>query len=340
MSLNSLPLEDFLRTEGAILDVRSPGEFEQGHLPGALNLPLFSNEERAKIGTIYKQICPEKAVEEGFKLVGPRLHAFILEAKQLCSPGLGARIHCWRGGMRSEFVANILRMAGLTAYTLKGGYKTFRRWTLSTLELPLSLKVVGGLTGSGKTEILKSLKELGEQTLDLEAFAGHRGSSFGILGKPPQISHEQFENALAFAIHHLDHTRPIWLEDESRNLGQCAIPNQLFFQMSNAPLFLVERPITERLAILREDYSHFPSEELCFATQKLKKRLGDVRTQEICSLFHDQKFDEAVTLLLSYYDPSYSYTLKKRSQLILRLQDEGLTNLEWAKKLKDDTKYH
>ncbi|WP_416670847.1 tRNA 2-selenouridine(34) synthase MnmH [Egbenema bharatensis] len=179
-----LPLSSFLTTPGIILDVRSPAEYEQGHIPGAVSFPLFSNEERAIVGTCYKQQGREQAIELGFEIAGPKCAEFVRRAKGL-APDRLVRVHCWRGGMRSEAIAWILKMAGLRVSVLEGGYKSFRRWVLSCFDQPKPILILGGMTGAGKTVILQELAVRGAQVLDLEALANHRGSSYGNLGLPP-----------------------------------------------------------------------------------------------------------------------------------------------------------
>src|SRR3989339_1355584 len=177
-----------------IIDVRSPGEYEHAHIPGALALPLFSNEERAEVGTIYKQRGRVQAVQKGLEFVGPKLKDFTKFALKLNSDEL--LIHCWRGGMRSSAMAWLLETVGINCSLLKDGYKAYRNHVLESFDLPYKILLLGGYTGSGKTEILSALKEAGEQVVDLEGLSNHKGSAFGALGQGIQPSSEQFENTL------------------------------------------------------------------------------------------------------------------------------------------------
>jgi len=179
-----------------VIDVRSPGEFVRGHIPGAHSVPLFTDEERAVVGTLYKQQGRDAAVREGLRIVGPKLATIVDEARALAPDGrIG--VHCWRGGERSGSVAWLLDKAGFTeVFTLKRGYKAFRQHVLEAFNMPHDLRVLGGYTGTGKTETLAHLRELGEQVIDLEGLAHHKGSSFGALGEEPQPTTEHFENLL------------------------------------------------------------------------------------------------------------------------------------------------
>ncbi|MBK8554971.1 MAG: tRNA 2-selenouridine(34) synthase MnmH [Lewinellaceae bacterium] len=210
--------------ERVLLDVRSPGEYAQGHIPGAFSFPLFSDEERARVGTTYKQANPEAALLLGLDLVGPKMGHFVVEALKL-SRNKKLAVHCWRGGQRSKSMAWLLRLAGCDVVTLNGGYKAFRHEALDQYHLhPYNLRVVGGRTGSGKTKVLQALRDMGEQIIDLEGLAHHKGSAFGAIGEQEQPSVEQFENDLFFALRALDPQKRIWIENESRSIGRVYIP--------------------------------------------------------------------------------------------------------------------
>lgn len=230
MSVEKTDITQFLRLaqQFPVLDVRSPGEFDHAHIPGALNLPLFTDEERKVVGTAYKQQGRETAIRTGLDYFGPKMRTMVEEAERLLSmahwepgtancplptahwePGAANRplptahcilVHCWRGGMRSAAVAWLLDLYGFRVYTLAGGYKQFRRHVLGSFSLPMPLKVLGGYTGSGKTRVLKQLAQNGERVIDLETMASHRGSAFGDLGEKPQPSQEMFENILGMEL--------------------------------------------------------------------------------------------------------------------------------------------
>jgi len=334
-------ISDFLTAAGPILDVRSPGEFEQGHIPGAISFPLFSNEERAQVGTCYKQQSREQAVELGFDLVGPKLGDFIRQAKAIlrergCANASTVRIHCWRGGMRSSAIAWALNLAGFHTTTLQGGYKSFRQWVRSTLATPKQIVLLGGMTGTAKTDILHALIEQGEQVLDLEGYANHRGSSYGALCLPPQPSTEQFENLLARQWHSFDAQQPTWIEAESRRVGSCRIPAELFDQMEAAFALEITRPVAERVALLVKIYGQANTEELVAATERIRKRLGGQRTQDAIAAIKAGDLTTAVTITLDYYDRTYRYGLEQRDHPVPEVNVSGLSPQQAAKHLKQE----
>ncbi len=327
-----LTIDEFLTASGPILDVRSPGEYEQGHIPDAVSLPLFSNEERAQVGTCYKQESREQAVELGFEIVGPKFADFIRTAKKN-APEKTVRIHCWRGGMRSGAVAWALNLAGFKTVTLTGGYKAFRQWVRRTVATPKPIILLGGMTGTAKTDILHALAQQGEQMLDLEGYANHRGSSFGALCLPPQPSTEHFENLIATEWHQFDGNRPIWVEAESRSVGPCRIPAELFEQMETAFALEIVRPIAERLALLVDIYGQADPDELIAATERIRKRLGGQRTQEAVALAKAGDLTAAVAILLTYYDRAYRYGLEQRDRTVPEVDVTGLSPIQAAQRL-------
>ncbi len=208
-----LAIDAFLAESGTVVDVRSPAEFSQGHIPGALNLPLFPDSERAEVGTLYRHAGRLAAVRRGLALVGPRLETLAegLLAAHGRNPGQTLRLHCWRGGLRSASMAWLATTLGLPVVVLAGGYKAYRQWVLSLMERPWPIRLLGGRTGAGKTELLLALGAKGVAVVDLEGLAHHRGSSFGGLGLPPQPSVEHFENRLALALQRHRGAPEIWL---------------------------------------------------------------------------------------------------------------------------------
>lgn len=333
--VKAVVLTEFLTVEGIILDVRSPSEYQWAHIPGAINLPLFTDEERAVIGTLFKKQGQEVAVEEGLRLVGPKMLPLVRQAKQILG-GAPAKVHCWRGGMRSSSVAWLLKTAGISTMVLQGGYKAFRQHVCQLWEnIPkakLRLLVLGGMTGSGKTVMLERLRQRGEQVLNLEEVAKHRGSSYGGVGLNEQPSHEQFENALALAWGALDLARQIWVEDESRMIGRCQIPANLFEGMKTAPLALIDRPVNERIRHLVEIYGAVPRQQLVEATQRLERRLGTQRTREAIQYIEQDHLMSAVEIILGYYDAAYGYGLKKQKRQfdVVRCDEaSSKTTIEW-----------
>jgi tRNA 2-selenouridine synthase len=326
--------DKLLTSPGVILDVRSPSEHTQGHIPGSIAFPLFTDDERSQVGICYKQQGRDAAVELGFAIAGPKCAEFVKRAKAL-APDRQVRVHCWRGGMRSEAIAWILSMAGMQVSVLMGGYKAFRKWVQATLELPRPIIVLGGMTGSGKTAILSALAERGEQVLDLEHLAHHRGSSYGNLGLPPQPTTEQFENEIAMQWAQLDLHRPVWIEAESKRIGTCRIPEALFRQMERSPVLEVVRSRAERLASLVELYGMAEIDELVVATERIRKRLGGLRTQQAVDFLRQGKLTEACDIILSYYDKTYTYDLQRRQVTVDPIDLTGLSADESAQRLLD-----
>jgi tRNA 2-selenouridine synthase len=320
---------EFLDAPGIVLDVRSPAEYAQGHLPNAVSFPLFTNEERSQVGICYKQEGRDRAVELGFAIVGPKCADLIAEAKKLAADRQ-VRLHCWRGGMRSESVAWILRMAGLNVAVLEGGYKAFRRWAHHTFETAKPLIMLGGMTGTGKTVMLTALAEQGAQVLDLERLANHRGSSYGSLGLPTQPTNEQFENQLAMEWAGFELDRPLWVEAESRRIGVCRLPDPIFQQMDRAVIIEAIRSRAERLALLVELYGVADRAELITATERIRKKLGGLRTQQAVEYLQQGKLTEACNLILDYYDKTYTHDLRRRNVPIHSVDVTGLNPAEAA----------
>ena len=311
-----LPVDEFLKQAQTlpVIDVRSPGEYEHAHIPGAINIPLFDNEERALVGTKYKNAGKDAAVLVGLGLVGPKLADFVKRSKKLNPQGKEVLVHCWRGGMRSGSFAWLLDTAGLTASTLVGGYKAYRNAVLSSFIEPLNLLILGGKTGSGKTDILKELARHGEQIIDLEGLAHHKGSTYGAIGQLPQPATEQFENILFTEFQKLDLSgnRRIWLEDESRSIGSCFIPMPLWLQMRAAPVAFVDMPKACRVQRLVQEYTGIDHHLLVEATERIQKRLGGKVTKDALDALTRQDYATVADLTLDYYDKAYLHGLSLR----------------------------
>lgn len=292
-----------------LLDVRSPGEFARGHVPGAVSFPLFSDEERALVGTLYKQQGKDQALLKGLDLVGPKMAGFVRRAARL-APGRRVAVHCWRGGQRSRSMAWLLETAGFDVAVLAGGYKSYRRHVLEGFgQYAGPLIVLGGRTGSGKTKILHELAQSGEQILDLEALACHKGSAFGSIGETPQPTVEQFENDLAEALRRLDPARRVWVENESRSIGRVFIPDDFWQKLKAAPLFNIEIPETERVQNLVADYAGCDPAELEAAFGRIDRKLGGQRLKEALEALERRDFATAAEIALGYYDKTYQHGL-------------------------------
>lgn len=305
-----------------MLDVRSPGEYAKAHIPGALNLPLFSNEERKVVGTAYKQESRENAIKLGLDYFGPNMRPMV-EAVEAMTAGKGKKIYvyCWRGGMRSGAVAWLLDLYGFKVFALHGGYKTYRRLALELFEQEYPFSIVGGYTGSGKTELLLEMEKSGECLIDLEGLACHRGSAFGSLGQAPQPSQEMFENLLAAellrfsAIMAEKPDTAIWLEDESQRIGDLNLPINLWNYMRNRPLFFIDIPFEERLEHILANYGQYPAERLENAILRISKRLGGLETKNALQFLHEGDLKSCFRILLHYYDKWYLKGLKNRKNL-------------------------
>lgn len=316
MAVSTLTIAQYLQqsVKGApLLDVRTPAEYQNGHIPGALNLPLFSDAERADIGTIYKKQNPHQALLKGLEYVGPKMRALVESAKHLAPSGQVV-VHCWRGGQRSNSLAWLLSTAGMEVQVIQGGYKAYRQYLHQQLEaLPLQLLVVGGSTGSGKTAILYALQQLGEQIIDLELLARHKGSAFGALGEPGQPTVEQFENDLHEAFLQLDTSKRIWLENESKAIGRVYIPDALWQKIMAAPIFDLKIPLEIRVKRLLDDYACFPIDDLKASFFKIEKRLGGQHLKAALEALDQGNLGDAAKIALQYYDKAYQHhTLNKR----------------------------
>ncbi|HEV7347941.1 tRNA 2-selenouridine(34) synthase MnmH [Telluribacter sp.] len=306
--------DEFLKRAATlpVVDVRSPGEFGQGHIPAAVNIPLFSDEERAVVGTAYKQVSKDEALVQGLEYVGPKMADFVRQSKAL-APGGEILVHCWRGGMRSGSFAWLLETAGLKVATLVGGYKAYRNQVLDSFTQPRHLVVLGGKTGSGKTQVLAELRKLGEQVLDLEALAHHKGSSYGAIGQAPQPTSEQYENDIFREWQQLDPNRRIWVEDESRTVGRCFIPLAMWEQMRQAPVAFIDVPKEVRIRRLVREYACFDPALLYEATDRIQKRLGGQHHQAALRALDQQDYATVADITLTYYDKAYLHGLSLRN---------------------------
>lgn len=333
--LMALTVSQFLQqaVNCPILDVRSPGEFVQGHLPGAFSFPLFSDEERAKIGTLYKKEGHNPAVLLGLEMVGPKLAHFVRQA-EILAPNRGVLVHCWRGGMRSGSMAWLLQSAGFKVNTLAGGYKAFRHSVLNEVPLPQKLLVLGGYTGSRKTEILSELKKSGASVLDLEGLACHRGSAFGSIENLPQPTNEQFENEVFAVLFRLQNEKQVWVEDESNPIGKVHFQRQLFDRIRESHLAFLDISVESRIQYLVELYGSISAEELTKAFQRIAKRLGGQAVKEAMEALKVNDLKTAAALALQYYDKAYRNGLQNRTQTVLIAHFEEETQPELIVRLK------
>ncbi|WP_020569921.1 tRNA 2-selenouridine(34) synthase MnmH [Neolewinella persica] len=301
----------------ALLDVRSPGEYEEACLPGALNLPLFSNEERARVGTLYKQDSPDAALLEGLDIAGGKMRKLVETARKL-APGNKVVVHCWRGGQRSGSVAWLLERAGFEVGQLTGGYKATRKYIRQYLSEPRhQFKVLSAPTGSGKTPVLLAMREQGANVIDLEGLANHKGSAFGGLGEGPQPSSEAFENRLFAALRSIPEGEVVWLEDESRMIGHVYMSDEFYSRLVGSPIVILEQPMEWRIRHLVDNYASYPKEELIAAFTRIKKRLGGQHLKAAIEALAADDFAAAARIALVYYDKAYRHYGERRNAQVL-----------------------
>ena len=347
MALEKINIEQFLELakQHPVIDVRSPGEYKHAHIPGAHSLPLFTDEERKIVGTAYKQQSREQAIKVGLDFFGPKMKLMVEKAEGIIGNWqytIGKTtnaenplpiancllLYCWRGGMRSAGVAWLLDLYGFKVFTLIGGYKKFRNYVLDTFKLPFNFNILGGYTGSGKTELIKSLQQKGERVIDLEAIANHKGSAFGNIGLPQQPSQEMFENILAQELIEvrsrrsevgnplisdiIPQTSGIWLEDESQRIGQINIPNDLWKAMRQSPVYFLDIPFEERLKHIVQEYGNLEQEKVIDAIERISQKLGNLNAKTSISLLNEGKIAESFDILLKYYDKLYFKSLHNR----------------------------
>ena len=304
-----------LRDFDAILDARSPSEFAEDHLPGAINVPVLDDDERALVGTIYKRHSAFEAKRAGAPLVSYNIARHIETLFRDRPREWKPLVYCWRGGGRSGSLAHVLRQVGWDARRLEGGYKAFRKQVVVDLdELPgrFGFRVICGATGSGKSRLLESLVEEGAQVLDLEVLAAHRGSVLGELPDAPQPTQKSFETSLWTALSGFDPSRPVCVESESKKVGNLRVPDALITRMRDSECVRLEAGERERVALLREDYAHFESRPAALAEKLdcLAPLHGAERISQWKSLMAAGDWDSLVRELLeSHYDPAYRKSL-------------------------------
>lgn len=281
-------------------------------------MPLFDNEQRELVGTTYRRSGRQKAILTGLEIVGTRMRPLVEKALELTRHQSGepkVRLHCWRGGMRSQSVEWLLNQADFNVDRLDGGYKSFRQYVRQLFQRQWPFVVLSGLTGAGKTRQLRLLKQEGQQILDLEGLANHRGSAFGGIGMPTQPTTEMFENQLAWQLRSLNPQKRIWVEDESKKVGRCVVPDELFHQINGGPAIFMDVPRPARSKILHQDYGDLSSDEMIAAIQRITKRLGGQNAQAAIECIEANDRLNCCEILLDYYDRQY-----------LKAKERGLRN--------------
>lgn len=323
---HTISIADFLERSAKmpVVDVRSPGEFEKAHIPGARNIPMFDDAERKVVGTAYKQINREAAIYAGLDFMGAKMVKLVKEAERVAGRNKTLLVHCWRGGMRSQSMAWLFETIGITCFVLEGGYKTFRAHVREVYSRPCELRVVGGRTGSGKTAILHRLEKKGEQVIDLEGLANHKGSAFGALGEERQPSTEQFENDLSLKLSTLDPANRTWIEDESRNIGKCVIPGEFYEQMRSCPMYFLDISRELRAGHLVKDYAGYETEDLKKCVLKIERKLGGDRSKEAIDAIERADFYNTAMITLHYYDKAYMFSLDKNHKAYTKLESDEI----------------
>lgn len=301
----------------AIIDARSEAEYAEDRLPGAVNWPSLNNEERALVGTVYKQVSSFEARKRGAALVAANIARHI-EREVVDKPrDWRPLVYCWRGGKRSGVLADLLDQIGFRVTLVQGGYKAFRAAVLA--ELPglaqrLQFRVVCGLTGSGKTRLLQVLDATGEQVLDLEGLAEHRGSVLGVLPGQPQPSQKQFDMRVWEKLRGLDPARPVFVESESKKVGNVTVPQALIAAMRASPCIRLDLPLEERVELLLEDYAWFVREPEYFCGRL--EALRELRGASVIDTWQEkaragQVREVFAELLERHYDPGYTASIRR-----------------------------
>ena len=335
MIVEQLNIKDFIAKSSGelIIDVRSPIEFNKGHMTNAVNIPLFEDAERAEIGTLYKQQGKETAVTRGLEIVSPKMVPFVSKVKAL-SKNKKAFVYCFRGGMRSNSFSWLLNTSGLDSCILHGGYKAYRNYVLESFTKKKKIILLGGKTGSGKTDILKLLNKDFAQVIDLEKLANHKGSAFGAINEEKQNPQQIFENNLCYEFSLLDLSKPIVLENESQNIGYNRIPHALWLQMKEAAIIMLEIPFELRVQKLVDDYTTADIEALKKAVKKIAQQLGPLNTKLCLQYLDEGRLGDVASLSLSYYDKAYDFSFARQKQSGIVIQSETIDATINAEKVK------
>ena len=322
-----LTLHPWTESYSEIIDVRSPSEYAEDHIPTAINLPVLTDAERADVGALYKQVSPFTARKVGAALVAKNLAHHLNTHFADLPKEYHPLIYCWRGGQRSQSMALVLTQVGWQVTVLQHGYKTYRafvRAQLDSFPMQLSYRVLCGLTGTAKTEILRVLAQHQAQVLDLEALAQHRGSLLGAEWTSDQPSQKQFESQLLGALQALDPTQPVWIEAESSKIGQLHLPRSLWQAMQQAPCIEIQVPLACRVQGLLASYPHLIEHPLVLKQQlhQLKSRYGLAQIQVWDQLIETQQWPDLVKSLLTvHYDPCYRRSLQHHYTQVKQVYD-------------------
>lgn len=319
--MKDITVEELVRSKNFVpIDVRAPIEHKEASIPGSVNIPLFSNEERAEIGTIYKNSGDQTAKWRAMEIVSPKLPALLNEIRDLQKSGVQPVIHCWRGGSRSKAVASFLEFSGIPSIRLSGGYRAYREYILEQIPLLLPAKgvVLHGLTGTGKTDILKILQNKGYPVLDLEHMANHRGSLFGTIGIGDGHNQKTFDALLFERLNEIRGSQYFIIEAESKRIGRAVQPDLMMERKVDGTHFLINCSVESRINRIYGEYVAPFKDEVWFRDQilekirKIEKRLKNgVVVAELEEAAINKDYRNVISILFEhYYDPKYSHTLK------------------------------
>jgi len=331
---NTINIDEALRlADACFFDMRSPLEYAEGSIPGAVNVPIFDNAERAEIGTIYRQQAMETAKTRGLEIASAKLPGLVQRIKAAA----GRRqiiVYCWRGGMRSRSIATILQLMGIRVYQLVGGYKAYRQYVLKRLQdykIGPCFVVFHGLTGVGKTALLQELERDGWPVLDLESLANHRGSAFGHIGKGNGVTAKNFDALLLAALDKYQGERFVFVEAESKRIGNVYVPDCVMEAMRRGRHILLSATMETRVERLLHEYLNEPRQaeyanaDIFRSLETLQKRLGKAKTAKLRALLQAGKYEAFVEMLLvDYYDPLYDYSEKDVHKFDFHVSTENI----------------
>lgn len=344
MTAEALSSKEFLEQSKneLIVDVRAPLEFQKGHIINAVNVPLFDNYERAEIGTLFKKQGKDKAVTRGLEIVSPKLVNFLADVQKL-TKNKKVFVYCFRGGMRSNSFAWLMNTGGLEAKILKGGYKAYRNHVLNYFVEDKKMILLGGRTGSGKTDVLRWLSDNNYPVIDIEQIAHHKGSAFGSINEKKQAPQQVFENNLFHELRNKETCNYYLLEDEAQSLGCNKIPFQLWHHMKNAPIIKLIIPFEARVEKLVQDYTTNDIPALKNAITKISQQLGPQNAKQCLQLLDEGKLHDVAAISLSYYDKAYEYKYDRKDQQIIEVSSgttDAATNAELIKPIVESLKQH
>lgn len=332
--MKEIDIEKAFEMENTVfIDVRSPGEYKESHIPGSINIPLFSDEERAQVGTTYKVKGSDPAQWLGMELVSPKIPGLMTCIRKEIEAGKQPIIYCWRGGMRSKSIATFAAMSGLKVHRLTGGFRQYRQWVLDHLNdslLPQKFVVLHGMTGVGKTTILHMLKEKGFPILDLEGCAGHRGSVFGGIGAPV-YNQKTFEALLVHALQDIQGLPYVFMEAESKRIGKAVQPDFLLEAKKEGIHILLAASVENRVTRIYADYVQPYLKDVDFnhrvidAIQPILKRFTPIIREKVLETIEQEDYKQLIKILLTdYYDPRYKHKLEEYDSPFITINADDL----------------